>query len=50
MPEVIPTGLASSQPRQQTIIMQVDRTQFARLVHELNNEETQRIGVKLTGR
>ncbi len=46
-PQTIPTGLAQGRTTQQTIIMQVDRTQFARLVHELNNEETQRIGVKL---
>lgn len=46
-PQTIPTGLARGESRTQTIIMQVDRTQFARLVHELNNEETQRIGVKL---
>ena len=47
MPERIPTGLAQRRPTQQTIIMQVDRTQFARLVHELYNEETQRIGVTI---
>jgi phage-related protein len=50
MPDVIPTGLASGQPRMQTVVLQVGRTEAARLVHELNNEETQRIGVKLTGR
>lgn len=49
-PAVIPTGLASGQPRMQTAILQVDRTPFAKLVYELNDEETQRIGVKLTGR
>jgi TP901 family phage tail tape measure protein len=47
MPERIPTGLAQGRPAQQTIIMQVDRTQFARLVHELNNEENQRLGVQI---
>jgi hypothetical protein len=47
LPDVIPTGLAQGRPAQQTIIMQVDRTQFARLVHELNNEEIQRLGVQI---
>ena len=47
MPDRIPTGLAQGRPTQQTIIMQVDRTQFARLVHELNNEEIQRLGVQI---
>jgi TP901 family phage tail tape measure protein len=47
LPDVIPTGLAQGRPAQQTVIMQVDRTQFARLVHELNNEEIQRLGVQI---
>ena len=47
MPERIPTGLASSQPRMQTVILQVGREQAARLVHELNNEEIQRLGVQI---
>lgn len=47
-PQTIPTGLASGgEARTQTIIMQVDRTQFARLVYQLGREETQRIGVRL---
>jgi phage-related protein len=48
LPDVIPTGLAQGRPAQHTIIMQVDRTQFARLVYQLNDEETRRIGVNLT--
>lgn len=46
-PQTIPTGLARGDARTQTIIMQVDRTQFARLVYQLGREETQRIGVRL---
>lgn len=34
-------------PRMQTIILQVGRTELARLVHELNSEEDERIGLKL---
>lgn len=34
-------------PRMQTIILQVGRTELARLVHELNGEEDERIGLKL---
>lgn len=33
--------------RTQTIILQVGRTELARLVHELNGEEDERIGLKL---
>jgi hypothetical protein len=47
MPERIPTGLAQGRPAQLTVIMQVGRTEFARLVHELNNEEIQRLGVQI---
>ena len=35
--------------RQQTVILQVDRRELGRVVYQLNNEETQRVGVKLAG-
>ena len=31
-----------------TVILQVDRRELGRVVYELNREETQRVGVKLT--
>lgn len=37
----------SSNPRNLTVILEVNRTQFGRLVYTLNNEETQRVGVNL---
>lgn len=33
----------------QTVILQIDRTELGRVVYNLNNEETRRIGVKLAG-
>lgn len=35
--------------RQITIVMQLDRRELGRAVYNLNNEETQRVGVKLAG-
>ena len=35
--------------RQQTVILQVDHREFGRVVYQLNNEETQRVGVRLAG-
>lgn len=35
--------------RTQTVILQLDRTELGRIVYDLNNEETRRIGVKLAG-
>ena len=35
--------------RTQTVILQVGRRELGRVVYELNNEETQRVGVKLAG-
>jgi len=32
-----------------TVILQLDRTELGRAVYQLNNEETQRVGVKLAG-
>lgn len=37
------------QPRQLNVILELDRTQFGRLVYELNEDETQRVGVRLAG-
>ena len=34
--------------RQQTVVLQVDRRELGRVVYQLNNEETQRIGVRLS--
>ena len=35
--------------RPQTVILQVDRRELGRVVYKLNNEETQRVGVRLAG-
>lgn len=35
--------------RKQTVILQVDRRELGRVVYQLNNEETQRVGVRLAG-
>ena len=35
--------------KQLTVILQLDRTQFAKAVYKLNNEEVQRVGVNLAG-
>ena len=35
--------------RQQTVILQVDHGELGRVVYQLNNEETQRVGVRLAG-
>lgn len=37
------------QQRQMTVILELDRVQFGRLVYQLNNDETQRVGVQLAG-
>lgn len=41
------TGVAGS--RQMTVIFQLDRRELGRAIYQLNNEETQRVGVKLAG-
>lgn len=38
-----------SAPSQQTVILQLDRMQLGRVVYQLNNAETQRVGVQLAG-
>lgn len=35
--------------RQMTIVLQLDRRELGRAVYQLNNEETQRVGVRLAG-
>lgn len=35
--------------RQITVVMQLDHRELGRAVYNLNNEETQRVGVKLAG-
>ena len=41
------TGVAGS--RQMTVIFQLDRRELGRAIYLLNNEETQRVGVRLAG-
>ena len=41
------TGVAGS--RQMTVIFQLDRRELGRAIYQLNNEETQRVGVRLAG-
>lgn len=41
------TGVAGS--RQMTVIFQLDRRELGRTIYQLNNEETQRVGVRLAG-
>ena len=36
-------------PRQMTVILELDKAQLGRAVYTLNNEETQRVGLKLAG-
>jgi hypothetical protein len=43
------TAIGTAEPRDVTVILQLDRTQLARTVFRLNNEETQRVGVSLSG-
>lgn len=43
------TSTRNDEPRDVTVILQLDRTQLARTVFRLNNEETQRVGVNLAG-
>ena len=43
------TASRTDAPRDVTVILQLDRTQLARTVFRLNNEESQRVGVNLAG-
>ena len=43
------TSTRNDGSRDVTVILQLDRTQLARTVFRLNNEETQRVGVNLAG-
>ena len=40
---------SQQQQKQMTVILELDRVQFGRLVYQLNNDETQRVGVQLAG-
>ena len=42
-------GGGRSEPKQLTVILELDRQMFGKVVYMLNNEETQRVGVKLAG-
>lgn len=42
-------GLATTASRDLTVILELERTQLAKAVYRLNNEETQRVGVRLAG-
>ena len=35
--------------RQMTVVLQLDRRELGRAVYQLNNEESQRVGVRLAG-
>ena len=39
----------SSEPRQLTVVLELNRTVLGRMVYEMNNEEAQRVGVQLAG-
>lgn len=43
------TRTEAQHPRQLNVILELDRTQFGRLVYDLNQDETQRVGVRLAG-
>lgn len=45
---VIPRG-GEQEARQMTVILQLDRRELAKAVYQLNDEETQRVGLKLAG-
>jgi hypothetical protein len=39
----------TQEPRQMTVVLELNKTVLGRTVYELNNEETQRVGVQLAG-
>lgn len=43
------SGMGGGGGRQITVIMQLDRQELGRAVYELNNEQTQRVGLRLAG-
>ena len=45
----ISSGNSGNDNRNLTVILQLDRTELGRAVYQLNNEETQRVGVQLAG-
>ena len=42
-------GAEQDKNKELTVILELDRSQFARAVYQLNNDETQRVGMKLAG-
>ena len=47
--EIIIPRNESDTERNMTVILELDRVELARTVYRLNNEETQRVGVRLAG-
>ncbi len=45
--QLIREEAGSSGPRSLTVIMEYDKREFGRVVYDLNNQETQRVGVRL---
>jgi phage-related protein len=43
------TQLNQQQAKNLTVILELDRVQVGRMIYNLNNEETQRVGVRLDG-
>lgn len=46
---IVPRGGAVGGGNTQTIVLEVDRVPFAKLVYDLNNDQSRRVGVKLAG-
>ena len=45
----MPVSTGRMNPTQLTVILELDRQALGKTVYKLNNEETQRVGVKLAG-
>ena len=43
------TQSSQQQSKNLTVILELDRVQVGRMIYNLNNEETQRVGVRLDG-
>jgi hypothetical protein len=48
-PDATVMGQTSETPRDLTVVLELDRMQLARAVYQLNNQETQRVGMRLAG-
>lgn len=42
-------GRVQTGPRQLVVVLELNRSELGRVVYDLNNEETQRVGVRLAG-